>query len=130
MLYEVITRSSTLYNFGIGYSAFGNYSGVGQHTFLGSLDLIHPSEVLTFELGLDLQSYMKSVPDSAGTMFSYRERKTTLIKVNPSVHFGIDDIEFKVGVCMASINDFNENNFFIAPDILMNLNIVESYNFV
>ena len=101
------------------------------------IKVLHPTEKINLGLGLSIENYKTSVADSVGaTPYSFEVGNTSLIQLNPNLNFELDNLKLKVGVLMAAVGTNNENTFFLAPDILADLTVVEgivslySYNFV
>ncbi|MBK3516850.1 TonB-dependent receptor [Carboxylicivirga marina] len=115
----------TQYNTWAGFNTFGNLTGVGQAGFELGGHLYRPINDLTFELGGAIESYSTSVPDTIGTMYTFADRSHTLLKVNPSVRFKSDNASLKVGLIMAGVLDTEGDEFYLTPDIMGELTVVE-----
>jgi len=115
----------TSFNTGFGFSTFGNLTGVKQNGFKLSGGLKHPVNNLLFGLDAKVESYKTSVPDSIGPMYSFTKRNLTFIQAAPSVHFTFDQLALKVGMMIGGQIDSEGDQFFVAPDILARLTVVE-----
>ena len=115
----------TAYHTNFGFSTFGSVTGVNQNGFKLSGGIKHPINDLRFALDANIESYKTSVPDSIGPMFGFAERNLTYIEANPSINFVFDNLDLKVGMIIGGSIDSEGDQFFVAPDILARLTVVE-----
>ncbi|MBI9062513.1 MAG: TonB-dependent receptor [Marinilabiliaceae bacterium] len=115
----------TSYDFGFGFNSFGNVTGVKQNGFEITGFVLHPVNDLKFGLDLKIASFKTSVPDSIGPMFYFDDRGSTLISANPAVHFDFDKATLKVGMLIGGLIDTEGDEFYVAPDVRGELNVVE-----
>nr|WP_321409685.1 hypothetical protein [uncultured Carboxylicivirga sp.] len=122
---NVSDDNKTVYNANFGFSSFGNVTGVKQNGFMLNGVVRHPVNDLIFSLEGKVQSFKTSVPDTIGPMYTFADRKLTYIEANPAVHFNFDNINVKVGMVIGGQIDSEDDQFFVAPDILAKLTVVE-----
>lgn len=122
---NVVDDRKTAFDAGLMFSTFGNMTGVKQNGFKLDGVVRQPVNDMMFELGAGVESYKTSIPDSVGPMFSFNDRSLTLIQAAPSVNFTFDNLALKVGMIVGGAIDTEEDEFFVAPDIMANLTVVE-----
>lgn len=118
-------KRKTAYDTWLGFKTFGNVTGVKQNGFIFGGDLYRPINDLAFELTANIESYKTSVPDTIGPMYTFADRSLTLIQLKPSVSFNLDKARLKVGVLMAGVIDSHGDEFYVTPDIMGELTVVE-----
>ena len=115
----------TKYSINGEIDAFGNRTGVNQLGFNIGGTLYRPVNNIGFGLEALIGGYKTSVPDTIGPMFTFNDRSQTIIKVNPSLNFNFDRARLKVGLLIAGVIDTQGDEFYLTPDILGELTVVE-----
>lgn len=115
----------TSYDFGFGFNSFGNVTGVKQNGFELTGSVLHPVNDIRFGIDLKIESFKTNVPDSIGPMFYFDDRGSTLVSANPAVHFDFDKAKLKVGMLIGGLIDTEDDEFYVAPDVRGELNVVE-----
>lgn len=115
----------TSYDVGFGFNSFGNVTGVKQNGFELTGSVLHPINDMRFGLDLKIASFKTNVPDSIGPMFYFDDRGSTLISANPAAYFEFDKAKLKVGLLVAGLIDTEGDEFYVAPDVLGELTVVE-----
>jgi hypothetical protein len=122
----VSKRDVVSYMFNAGFGTFSNKTGVSQldMRFKGSVRFPIKKNYL-LDINVDVNNFKISVPDYEGKAFSFAERSHTDVQLNP--HFGIDfdHVDLRVGLnFVVEIGD-EADNFYMIPDMLLNLNIAD-----
>ena len=125
LMNNVSDKRKTAYKANAGFSTFGNLTGVKQNGFSLKGNLYRPINDLAFALDGEISAYKTKVPDSIGPMYVFNDRSLTLIKAAPSVNFSSDNASLKVGLLLAGIIDTNGDKFYVTPDVLGELTVVE-----
>ncbi|MCT4645780.1 MAG: TonB-dependent receptor, partial [Carboxylicivirga sp.] len=110
---------------GFNFNTFGTKTGVKQNGFGLSGGLLHPLNNLTFGIDGEIRSYKTNVPDTIGPMYTFNDRSQTLISVNPSANFLFDNASLRVGLSVNGLIDSEDDEFYLSPDILGQLTVVE-----
>jgi hypothetical protein len=108
-----------------GFSAFGNKTGVSQIGVKLNGGLSKPINDLAFDMSGTIESYKTSVPDTIGPMYTFNDRSQTMIKVNPAINFKFDRASLRVGMQIAGIIDTEGDEFYLTPDVMGELTVVE-----
>ncbi len=118
-------KRKTAYKGFAGFKTFGNYTGVNQFGFNIGGHLYRPVNDMAFEADIKIESFKTSVPDTLGPMYWFKDRSLTQLHFNPSVNFNFDRATLKVGMLLAGVIDTDNDNFYLAPDIIGELTVVE-----
>ena len=122
---NIIDKRKTSYKASAGFNTFSNLTGVSQNGLVLKGQLYRPINDLALWVDAEVASYKTSVPDTLGPMYTFNDRGLTLIKVNPSVMFTFDNASLKVGMLIAGIIDTEGDDFYVTPDILGELTVVD-----
>ncbi len=122
---NVTDKRKTAYNTSVGFNTFGNLTGVNQNGFSIKGNLYRPINDLAFGLEGEVSGFKTIVPDTIGPMYTFKDRSQTLFKVNPTINFSFDKALFKVGILLAGIIDTEGDEFYVTPDVLGELVVVE-----
>jgi hypothetical protein len=114
-----------IYDARLGYLSFGNLTGVSQNGFNIGGNVYIPFGTVGFKVDLDIRYNNTSVPDSIGPLYSFNQRKNTLIGISPQMVFNFDVANIYVGLLMYGEADTFDDEFQLAPILKANLNIVE-----
>ena len=125
LMNNVTDKRKTSYKLNAGFNTFGNLTGVKQNGFSIDGTLYRPINDLAFAVDAEVASFKTSVPDTVGPMYTFHDRSQTLVKVNPSINFSFDNASLKVGMLLAGVIDTNGDEFYVTPDVLGELNVVE-----
>ncbi len=108
-----------------GFNAFGSLTGVSQMGFKLGGQLLYPVNDLGIKVDGEVKSFSTKVPTATDVMYSFKDRSHTLIRVNPGVVFNFDRASIQVGVMMAGFIDTEGDEFYVTPDVLGELTVVE-----
>lgn len=122
---NVVDERKMRYQAYAGINTFGNLTGVNQFGVKLGGKLYQPIGDLALDLNGGIESYKTSVPDSIGPMYTFDERSQLLISVNPSVAFNFDRARLKVGLLVAGLIDTEGDEFYLTPDVMGELTVVE-----
>jgi len=125
LMNNVSDKRKSSYKTSAGFSTFGNLTGVKQNGFKLKGLLRRPINELAFVVDAEIASYKTSVPDSIGPMYTFDDRSLTLIQMNPSINFSFDKASLKVGMLLAGVIDTDGDEFYVTPDVLGELTVVE-----
>ncbi|MCU4155734.1 hypothetical protein J1N10_07075 [Carboxylicivirga sp. A043] len=118
-------KRKTRYAIEGGFSTFGNMTGVSQLGIAVNGKLSKPINDLAFDINGGIESYSTSVPDTIGPMYTFKERNQTMIRVNPAINFKFDRANLRVGMQIAGIIDSEGDEFYLTPDVMGELTVVE-----
>ncbi len=113
------------YDMSIGYSSFGNLTGVSQNGFYIGGSAYFPIGTVGFAVDMDIIHNGTSIPDSIGPLYYFQERNNTLIGVSPRMVFIFDRARVDVGLLLYGELDSFEDEFQIAPVLTGELSVVE-----
>ncbi len=119
-------RNVVSYLFNVGFGTFSNKTGVGQLDifFKGSMRFPLKKNYL-LDINIDVNNFKVSVPDYEGYAYKFAERSHTDVQLRP--HFGIDfdHVDLRVGLNFVFEVGGESDNFFMIPDMFLNLNIAD-----
>ena len=115
----------TKYTARAGLDVFGSKTGVSQLGFIVTGSLYRPVNDLALDVKGEIKTYSTNVPDTLGPMYEFNDRAQTLIKLNPSVRFNYDRARLKVGMLIAGVIDSEGDEFYLTPDVVGELTVVE-----
>ena len=115
----------TKYTARAGLDVFGSKTGVSQLGFIVTGSLYRPVNDLALDVKGEIKTYSTNVPDTLGPMYEFNDRSQTLIKLNPSVRFNYDRARLKVGMLIAGVIDSEGDEFYLTPDVVGELTVVE-----
>lgn len=125
---QVTGSGETRYDLKMGYSTFGNGTGVKENQFRYKGDF----DFALGELGLRLHTAMHHASTNvpAGEMpelYLFENRQQTLVEVNPALIKANKNLLLHMGLRFAGEFDELENNLYISPDVTANLTIAEGF---
>lgn len=126
LLNQVTGNTRTRYDLLMGYSTFGNRTGINENEFRFNGDFDFPLGELTLRLGTGLHhASVNNLSSDMPRLFAFQTRQQTLVQVNPSLVRQAGNFNLKMGLRFGAGFDDMEDNFFLSPDVVANLTIAE-----
>jgi hypothetical protein len=126
LLNHVNGNSNTRYDLMMGFSTFGNRTGVKENEFRLKGDF----EVPVGELFVRLETSMNHASASHAEndmpyLYNFQKRQQTLVQVNPAMVRKNKNLTLKMGLRIAGEFDDLEDNFYLSPDVTADLLVAE-----
>ncbi|WP_430809991.1 MULTISPECIES: hypothetical protein [unclassified Carboxylicivirga] len=115
----------TRYNANAGIESFGTLTGVNQFGVLLNGQVHKPIDNIGLRLDAGIEAYKTNVPDSLGPRYTFDDRSQLLVRVQPSLTFNFDRAKLRVGMLLAGVIDTQDDKFYVTPDVLGELTVVE-----
>lgn len=125
---QVTGNDETRYDLKMGYSTFGNRTGVKENQFRYKGDFDFALGELGFRLETGMHHASTNVP--AGEMpelYFFENRQQTLVELNPSLIKANKNLLLHMGLRFAAEFDDLEDNLYISPDVTAKLTIAEGF---
>jgi hypothetical protein len=120
-----IDLSDFIWKAGLGFSSYGNRTGVHQNRFDLSTDIHIPGDALHFNIGAEVAAFKTSIPDSIGPLFWFRENQTTNVKLFPTVLWDFDFGKMELGLYSAILVGGEKEGVDLAPHAMVELTVAE-----
>lgn len=123
---QVSGDNAIKYDFGLGYSTFGNISGVkeNQIRFKGIFSMPVGELGLNLEAGIDQASSHYGNNDRPG-LFDFQKRQQSLVYANPAITKNYKNLKLRMGLRMAGGFDDMGDEFYLSPDLSANVVVAE-----
>ena len=128
LLNQVTGSGETRYDLKMGYSTFGNGTGVKENQFRYKGDF----DFALGELGLRLQTAMHHASTNVPVgempyLYQFENRQQTLVEFNPAVVKANKNLLLHMGLRIGGEFDDLEDNLYISPDVTANLTVAEGF---
>ncbi|GAO27896.1 TonB-dependent receptor [Geofilum rubicundum] len=125
---QVTGHMETRYDLKMGYSTFGNGTGVKENQFRYTGDFDFSLGELGLRLGTAMDHASTNVPvDEMPWLYQFENRQQTLVQMNPALVKTNKNLDLHMGLRFAAEFDDLEDNLYISPDVRANLTVAEGF---
>jgi hypothetical protein len=117
--------SDFIWKAGLGFSSFGNRTGVHQNRFDLNADIHIPGDALHFNIGAEVAAFKTSVPDSIGPLYWFHENQTTNVKLFPTVLWDFEIGTLELGLYSSILVGGEKEGVDLAPHAMVELTVAE-----
>ncbi|MFT3738868.1 MAG: hypothetical protein QM786_08920 [Breznakibacter sp.] len=118
-------KTSAQWAAGLGFSSFGNKTGVNQNKFDISANASFPVSSFRLKLDAGVSAYSTTVPESDSLLFIFTETQKTAISISPRLEMPFEGGSVEAGLLMVAETGNNDDQMHVAPVLTANLRIAD-----
>ncbi len=122
---QVTGNSDIRYDFGFGYSTFGNLTGIKENQIRFKGSFFMPVGELGFKIDAGVDQASSHFGSKDYEMFIFQKRQQALMQVNPALIRTSKNLNLKMGLRIAGEIDDLGDNFYLSPDLSANVIVAE-----